>query len=83
MDDNINGVPVTLELIMTQKYINSIGTNQAYADYRRTGLPVISVPPGAVLPAMPRRFPYAQDEISYNGDNVPSVTISDKVWWDN
>jgi hypothetical protein len=83
LDANINGVPVTLELIMTQKYINSIGTNQAYADYRRTGLPVISVPPGAVLPAMPRRFPYAQDEISYNGDNVPSVTISDKVWWDN
>jgi hypothetical protein len=82
LDDNINGVPVTLALIMTQKYISTIGTNQAYADYRRTGLPVIAVPPGAVIPAMPRRFPYAQDEISYNGDNVPSVTISDKVWWD-
>ncbi len=82
LDDNINGVTVTLGLIMTQKYISSIGTNQAYADYRRTGLPVIVVPPGAVLPAMPRRFPYAQDEITYNGDNVPSVTISDKLWWD-
>jgi len=82
LDANINGVPVTLDLIMTQKYISSIGTNQAYADYRRTGLPVIEVPPGAVLTAMPRRYPYAQDEISYNGDNVPSVTISDKLWWD-
>ena len=82
LDANINGVSVTLSLIMIQKYISSVGTNQAYADYRRTGMPVIVVPPGANIPAMPRRFPYAQDEITYNGDNVPTVTISDKLWWD-
>lgn len=79
---NINGVAVTLQLIMTQKYIASFGTNQAYADYRRTGLPSITIPSGAVLPAMPTRFPYAQEEITYNGANVPSVTLSDKLWWD-
>ncbi|MBN2820836.1 MAG: SusD/RagB family nutrient-binding outer membrane lipoprotein [Bacteroidales bacterium] len=82
LDDNINGVPVTHELIMTQKYIATTGTNQAYSDYRRTGLPVIALPPDAVLPAMPTRFPYAQDEMTYNGANVPSVQISDKLWWD-
>lgn len=81
LDANINGVAVSMDLIMTQKYIDSFGTNQAYADYRRTGLPVLTIPSQAVLPAVPARFPYAQDEISYNGDNVPSVTISDKLWW--
>lgn len=73
---------LSLDLIMKQKYIATFGTNQAYADYRRVGLPVIAPHPDGVLPAMPTRFPYAQDEISYNGANVPSVTISDKLWWD-
>jgi len=80
---NIIGVPVTHELIMTQKYIATFGTNQPYADYRRTGYPAIALPPGAVLTAMPTRFPYGQSEITYNGANVPSVTISDNLWWDN
>lgn len=79
---NINGVAVTKDLIMTQKYIATFGTNQAYADYRRTGLPVMTLPIGAVLPSMPTRYPYPQDEITYNGGNVPNVTISDKLWWD-
>lgn len=79
---NILGVPVTLEDIMTQKYIAGFGTNQPYADYRRTGLPVLTPHPDGVLPAIPTRFPYAQEEITYNGANVPSVTISDKLWWD-
>ncbi len=82
LDANINGVPVTLELIMTQKYIATFGTNQAYSDYRRTGLPAIAIHPDGLLPAIPTRFPYAQDEITYNGENVPSVQISDKLWWD-
>ena len=79
---NINGVPVTLEKIMEQKYIATLGTNQAYADYRRTGLPTIALPTGAILPAMPLRFPYPQDELSYNAANVPSVTLSTALWWD-
>ncbi|MGB8359755.1 MAG: SusD/RagB family nutrient-binding outer membrane lipoprotein [Bacteroidales bacterium] len=82
LDTHINGIPVTLELIMTQKYIATFGTNQAFADFRRTGLPVVPVAEGAVIPAMPVRFPYAQEEITYNGANVPSVTLSTKVWWD-
>jgi hypothetical protein len=83
LNDNIVGDPVTLEKIMTQKYINSFGTNQAYADWRRTGLPSLSVAAGAVIPGIPTRFPYPQDELDFNTDNVPSVTISDKLWWDN
>jgi len=78
---NIGGQTLTLDLIMKQKYIASFGTNQAYADYRRTGLPVMPAYPGSILPSMPNRYPYPQDEISYNGANVPTVTISDKLWW--
>jgi hypothetical protein len=80
---NIIGDPVTLEKIMTQKYINSFGTNQAYADYRRTGLPVLSLHPDAVISQIPTRFPYAQSELDYNSDNVPAATLTDKLWWDN
>lgn len=79
---NINGVPVTHELIMTQKYIATYGSTQPYADYRRTGFPAMTLPIGAVLPEMPVRYPYAQEEITYNGANVPSVTLSTKLWWD-
>jgi hypothetical protein len=82
INNNIKGVPVTLELIMKQKYIATLGTNQAFADYRRTGYPTVALPLGAIIPAMPVRFPYAQEEITYNGDNVPSVTLSTKLWWD-
>ncbi|MDP2069548.1 MAG: SusD/RagB family nutrient-binding outer membrane lipoprotein [Lutibacter sp.] len=78
---NINGVPVTLKNIIEQKYIAGYSTNQPYADYRRTGFPALSVAIGAVIPAIPTRFPYAQDELDYNTANVPSVTISEKVWW--
>ncbi|HCE58519.1 MAG TPA: SusD/RagB family nutrient-binding outer membrane lipoprotein, partial [Prolixibacteraceae bacterium] len=73
---------LSLELIMKHKYISTFGTNQAYADYRRVGLPVITPHPDGALPAVPTRYPYAQDEISYNTENVPSVAISDKLWWD-
>jgi hypothetical protein len=73
---------LSMELIMTQKYIASFGTNQAYADYRRVGLPVLTPHPDGVLPAIPTRYPYAQSEIDYNAANTPSVSISDKLWWD-
>lgn len=82
LDAKINGVPVTLEDILQQKYIDSFGTNQAYADFRRTGYPDLELAQGAVLQQIPTRFPYAQSEIDYNTENVPSVQITDKVWWD-
>ncbi len=73
---------VSLEAILTQKYIDSFGTNQAYADWRRTGIPQLELAQGAVINQIPTRFPYAQSELDYNRENVPSVTITDNVWWD-
>lgn len=82
LDANINGVIVTLQMIMEQKYLALFSTNQPYADWRRTGFPVLSLAAGAKLSEIPRRFPYGQSEITYNAANVPSVTISGRVWWD-
>ncbi len=82
LDANINGDPVTLGKIMTQKYIDGAGTNQPYADYRRTGLPNLTLAPDAVISEIPLRFPYPQNELDYNSQNVPSVTLLTKVWWD-
>ncbi|MDH3381596.1 MAG: SusD/RagB family nutrient-binding outer membrane lipoprotein [Flavobacteriaceae bacterium] len=78
---NIIGDPVTLKKIIEQKYIAGYSTNQPYADYRRTGFPTLTIATGAVTSAIPTRFPYAQDELDYNTANVPSVQITDKVWW--
>lgn len=70
-----------LDDIITQKYIAFwlFQPIEAFNDYRRTGIPTLN---NAVGPA-PRRFPYPQDEIDANGDNVPGVSLTDGVWWDD
>ncbi len=83
LDANINGVTADLQMIIEQKYIALFSTNQPYADWRRTGYPVLSLAAGAKTSEIPRRFPYGQSEITYNGANVPSVVITDRLWWDN
>ncbi|MGB8703789.1 MAG: SusD/RagB family nutrient-binding outer membrane lipoprotein, partial [Gillisia sp.] len=83
LDANINGKTVTFEDIMKQKYIDGFATNQPYADYRRTGLPVLQLAEGALTPTIPTRFPYPQSEYDYNAEHVPSNgQLTDKVWWD-
>ena len=85
LDANINTESegsLTLETIMLQKYIALYSQNQPYFDWRRTGFPVLELADGAKTSEIPRRFPYAQSEIDYNPDNVPSVVITDRVWWD-
>ncbi len=83
LDANINGGSVSLEDIITQKYINGFGTNQPYADFRRTGFPNLGLAEGAVESQIPVRFPYPQSELDYNEANVPAERqLDDKVWWD-
>jgi hypothetical protein len=82
LNGNINGVPVTLETLITQKYIAGYSTNQPYADYRRTGYPSLTLAIGATAAEIPVRFPYAQNELDYNTSNVPSVQLTSKLWWD-
>lgn len=77
---------ITLEKIMTQKYVAMFAHLEAWADWRRTGFPTLTANPESVLPtkgAIPRRFVTVQTERQYNGENA--VLVSDvlaRVWWD-
>ena len=83
LDANINGGTVTLEEIITQKYISGFATNQPYSDFRRTGFPNLPLAQGAVLSQIPVRFPYPQSELDYNTENVPAARqLTDNLWWD-
>lgn len=70
---------ITLEKIMTQKYIAMFTQLESWTDYRRTGIPAITPATGTV----PVRFPYPLTERLYNSGNVPSgISISSALWWD-
>lgn len=79
---NANGVnTVSLENIITQKYIANFLSSENFNDWRRTGLPDLKPNTGTEIP---RRFPYPQTETDYNV-NCPKpdqVTIFSRVWWD-
>ncbi len=60
----------SLAQIMEQKWIaNMFNGDQAYLDWRRTGLPAFVAGPFAREDVMPLRFRYPDDEININGDN--------------
>ncbi|WP_439881581.1 SusD/RagB family nutrient-binding outer membrane lipoprotein [Pontibacter sp. MBLB2868] len=75
--------PAELDLqdIIQQKWISFwlFQPIEAFADYRRTDLPVLTHP----ISKAPLRFPYPQSEIDANSENVPSVQLSNGVWWDD
>lgn len=74
---------ITLEKIMTQKYLSSFLQIESFTDWRRTGFPTLVKADGAVTNEIPRRLPYPDEERLYNGENTPTgVTITDRVWWD-
>lgn len=72
---------LTQELIMKQKYIAGYNTSQPYVDWRRTGFPALSRANGATTD-IPRRFPYPQSEHDYNVNMPGTVSLQDKLWWD-
>lgn len=72
---------ITLEKILTHKYIALYTTQEPFVDWRRKGIPDLQ--PAAGTTEIARRFPYPQDERVYNGDNyISNVTVFDRVFWD-
>lgn len=72
---------LTVEDIITQKWIALYTHPEVFSDWRRTGYPELEPITGT---AIPRRLPYAQTEIFSNPGNVPgNVNIYTPVWWDN
>ncbi len=74
---------ITLEKIMTQKYIALYTSIEPFSDWRRTGLP--NLQPAVGETAIARRWPVAQDERVYNNANAQpylNKTVFDRVFWD-
>jgi hypothetical protein len=79
-----------LNTVMTQKYIAMYQSPEAWTDWRRTGIPSLSVPADAAIRQIPRRFLYPQSEAENNGANVNAAAsaqggagLTNRVWWDN
>ncbi|MFN3306218.1 MAG: SusD/RagB family nutrient-binding outer membrane lipoprotein [Candidatus Kapaibacteriota bacterium] len=79
---------LSLEDILTQKYIACFFSPEVYTDWRRTGYPTLTPVKGNTVP---RRFPYPQSERLYNFQNVkavapnfqnPDFIFTEKLWWD-
>ena len=73
---------LTLDEIMTQKYIAMYGNVESYSDWRRTGLPALTPAPASGK-QIPRRWPYPQDERVYNTASYEAGSgMTDPLWWD-
>lgn len=84
------------EKIATQQWIGHYPKGwMGFADWRRTGYPVLEKAPGTTATEIPRRVPYGPNEYSLNPTNVAAAASqytgggqsSDsqfgRVWWDN
>lgn len=79
---NEDGASITLEKIMTQKYIAMFTQPEAWADWRRTNLPALEPNPDGDVAGIPRRFPTCRSERNYNSNAIVVSNILSPVWWD-
>ena len=79
-----------LEKIATQKWLALFfnGT-EAWAEWRRTGIPDLQPGPDALINQVPTRFMYPIEAQSLNGDSYRAAVasqgpdnITTQVWWD-
>jgi PKD repeat protein len=77
------------EVIIYQKYLaeNSVASTEAWADYRRTGLPKFPASLESLSPRadkLPVRLLYPLSEVTTNASNVPQGInqFTSKIFWD-
>ncbi|MEX1183412.1 MAG: SusD/RagB family nutrient-binding outer membrane lipoprotein [Gemmatimonadota bacterium] len=77
-----------LEAIITQKYIANFLTVEVWNDWRRTGYPLMTPVPGAMIDGIPQRIRTPESEMSYNVEQVAATGIHTglvgmltEVWW--
>lgn len=73
---------ITLEKIMTQKYIAMFTQPEVWTDWRRTDFPKLTPNANASVPAIPRRLTTAQSERLYNANAMVVTNVLEPVWWD-
>jgi hypothetical protein len=75
---------LTMDQIMTQKYIAMFVQPEAFSDWRRTAIPNISPPSNANSDVVARRWFYPENEYLFNS-NAPARDddlIFNRVDWD-
>jgi len=73
---------LTMDHIMTQKYIGLFVQPEAFSDWRRTGIPSLTPVAGSEVP---RRWYYPENEYLFNS-NAPArddQILFQRVDWDN
>lgn len=82
-----------LQKIFTEKYIAMFLQTEAWADWRRS-IPAGAAPTTSGIPmlspatdngtngAFPRRFLYPSSELDNNQGNIPSTSMTERVFWD-
>jgi hypothetical protein len=73
---------ITLDKIMTQKYVAMFGQIEVWADWRRTNIPALTPNPKSQLSSIPRRMPSSLEERLYNTNARTVTDITKPVWWD-
>jgi hypothetical protein len=79
-----------LTQIALQKWIALYGQgSDAWAEFRRTGVPALRAGPAAIIPTVARRLPYPASEQSFNAANLTAAktaqggdALTNKIWWD-
>jgi len=72
---------LTLEQVMTQKYIAMYLQQEAYSDWRRTGIPALTPTSGTAIPV---RWNYSANEFLFNANSPEETDVNiytDKVGW--
>lgn len=85
---NLGGVANPLEEIIMQKYIANYLNGEVWADWRRTGYPVLELVEERVIDGIPQRLRAPISEVSYNSHNLAATGIDPglegmlvRVWW--
>lgn len=79
-----------LNLIMSQKWAHMfLQSNEAWADWRRTGFPELVPAANGDIPSIPRREGYPVEEPAINGTSYQEVVqrqgpddLTTRMWWD-
>jgi hypothetical protein len=71
-----------LQAIMYEKYVADFLSLESYNDWRRTGIPTLSLVENAVTNTIPQRWPYPSSERTNNPQPQHEILITQNVWWD-
>ncbi|MEP0713744.1 SusD/RagB family nutrient-binding outer membrane lipoprotein [Algoriphagus sp.] len=82
----VGAAGLTMDLIFKEKWVALFLHPETWNDARRFDYAYKNfTPPANVNPNLGgdliRRLAYPDSEISRNGANVPSVTLTDRIWW--